>query len=293
MPISNAGQRAPGSATLWARLARGRSRRGHRRERRRITRRPPRCGTYSSYVSGPLRAPGWAPRPCLNGSASHQLLTAGGAGSGASLPGWQQTGNPPRPPAGPSAGHGTQPTRYRAPPRSRASSATDTASAGSHQQRRPLSRRYSGGPGRVRRHQRQGRTAPGRPAETVTLHRRRKLRLSAPALDRRTGHPDVRGHLSHRPTGRVLRHGSALPNRASGARKYAGRAAAMSRFVMFSGHRCWRWPWGASGPASVSTCGVWSDPPERRPHAAHHQKPNPTGCAARPVCAVRRATDEA
>ena len=36
------------------------------------------------------------------------------------------------------AGHGTQPTRHRAPPRSRARSATDTASAGSHQQPPPL-----------------------------------------------------------------------------------------------------------------------------------------------------------
>ena len=77
-----------------------------------------------------------------------------------------------------------------------------------------------------RRHQRQGSQAPARPAEAVTRNRRRKLRLSAPAFHRRTGHPDVRGHLSHRPTGRALRHGSALPNRASVARSYAGRAAA-------------------------------------------------------------------
>ena len=32
---------------------------------------------------------------------------------------------------------------------------------------------------------------------------------------------------------------------------------------------------GASGPANVSTCGVWSDPPERRPLAAHHDNPIP------------------
>ena len=48
----------------------------------------------------------------------------------------------------------------------------------------------------VRRHQRQGRTAPGRPAEAIALNRRRKLRLPTPALNRRTVHPDVRSHLA-------------------------------------------------------------------------------------------------
>ena len=43
------------------------------------------------------------------------------------------------------------------------------------------------------------------------------------------------------------------------------------------------------GRPAWSTCGVWSDPPERRPRAAHHQKPNPTGSAARPVCAALSA----
>ena len=42
------------------------------------------------------------------------------------------------------------------------------------------------GAGTVRRHQRQGLTAPGRPAESVARNRRRKLRLSAPARDRRS-----------------------------------------------------------------------------------------------------------
>ena len=41
---------------------------------------------------------------------------------------------------------------------------------------------------------------------------------------------------------------------------------------------------GASAPANVRTCGVWSDPPDRRPLAGHHEKRNPTGYSARPVC---------
>ena len=114
-----------------------------------------------------------------------------------------------------------------------------------------------------RRHQRQGSQAPARPAEAVTRNRRRKLRLSAPAFHRRTGHPDVRGHLSHRPTGRALRHGSALPNRASVARSYAGRAAAMSRFVMFSGPSSG--PQAAQGgPAQVQNMAAARGPVARR-----------------------------
>ena len=49
----------------------------------------------------------------------------------------------------------------------------------------------------------------------------------------------------------------------------------------------WRWPWGGSGPANPSTCGVWSNPPpERRLRAGHQTKSSTgrTGCAAPPVC---------
>ena len=77
-------------------------------------------------------------RETQQGRRGWKRLTADGAGSGASLPGWQRTDDPPRPRAGPPAGHGTQPTRHRAPPRSRARSATDTACVGSRQQPPPL-----------------------------------------------------------------------------------------------------------------------------------------------------------
>ena len=40
--------------------------------------------------------------------------------------------------------------------------------------------------------------------------------------------------------------------------------AKMRMRVTMAIRSCRRWPWGASGPASVSTCGVWSDPPDRR-----------------------------
>ena len=38
------------------------------------------------------------------------------------------------------------------------------------------------------------------------------------------------------------------------------------------------------GRPTRETCGVWSDPPDRRPLAGHQEKPNPTGSTTRPVC---------
>ena len=41
----------------------------------------------------------------------------------------------------------------------------------------------------------------------------------------------------------------------------------------------------------MSTCGVWSDPPERRPLLTT-RNPIPPGCAARPVCAELAAESQ-
>ena len=44
----------------------------------------------------------------------------------------------------------------------------------------------------------------------------------------------------------------------------------------------WRWPWGASGPANLSTCGVWSSAPDRRHSPVTRANSDPTDRTAEP-----------
>ena len=141
------------------------------------------------------------------------------------------TGDPPRPRAGPPAGHGTQPTRHRAPPRSRARSATDTASAGSHQQPPPLRAGTAGvldGPAPLTPGPHgAGSTSRSDSAQSPPQSCLRQRATVARLTPTFTATSATERPAAHSATARRFR---------SDQRRAKYAAAAMSCFVMFSGH---------------------------------------------------------